>query len=820
MKKVQTVYLFLLLTNFLFGIVITPNELKIMNSMLNKAQLDITAINFPKDWSNSKFKIKKVIDILEQPLLFPKFIDEINDTMLSNNNTSSKIDFMFDSILKKKSCEADNSKIYRMIDFQFSNIKNEKDILKYLEFCMNQTEIKLKPMLDSLNFTEIQSLESFVYSIREDDKSDSDKYKSFTKKYGFVEDSLKIEDYIQIIKKVKLQYLRNSYKIFFYGLNKIQNADFAKFKFKKSYTLETKFGLLVCGTRSNDEYDKKYAFIYEPAGNDVYNGDFSTNQFYRFCAVIDKSGNDIYRNKVPGELFNITFGMGYLFDKSGDDYYSGDDFAFSSNFGVLLIDDKRGNDIFLCGKYSLSAASFGISLFLNTGGNDFYSGTEFSQGFGGPLGFAILADFSDSSKNNNNDVYFAGGKYLHKPLAPNDYRALSQGFGFGIRPDIAGGIGVLFDQKGNDHYSGGVFSQGVGYWLSLGILIDLNGNDDYHSVYYPQGSGIHLAGGFLYDENGDDNYYSKHGPGQGAGHDYGVGFLIDRNGNDAYSVEGGNGLGITNSVGIFLDVTGNDRYERKNIQSYGFGKKARESGSIGLFLDTNGDDIYANEINKNNSNWQTGYYGFGLDTLSIIKKDIYPQPINESIDIDSLSSIEKIFNYASEWEVGSAKKRVRFARNLLISRDKEATDFIQNNKMDTKSGLEMRAILELTKNSNYMKSKLKTNLGNIKEKVVKNTIYLIGEIADTTYVDTLFSLIRNKKYTNSVLSCLGNMKTSKSIDILINYTNSKNVYWRVTTARSLKKINTPKSLSILKSMKNDKCFLINSMLKMLFNNDK
>ncbi len=810
MKKILFFFILIVIVNIISAEVITKNEKQIMNSMLEKAQLDTTAFNFPKDWANSKFKIKKVVNILEQPLLFPKFVDAIKDTLLLKNQ-KNEINFMFDTILEKDSLNIDNSLILRQIDDKFIHIKKEKDILKYVEFCMEKSENLINPMLDSLTISEKKSLEYFIYSIREDEESDREKFQEFSKKNNLPDDSLKIEDYISIIKKTNLRALQKASEIYYYSMEKLQSANFSKIKFKKIYKLKTKYGLLVCGTKSNDVYDGKYAFIYEPSGNDIYSGKFTTNLKNIFCTIIDKDGDDIYRNTNLGELFNITFGIGSLYDQSGDDYYCGDDFAFSSNFGSLLVTDKDGNDTFLCGKYSLGAASFGVCLFQNIGGNDVYSGTEFSQGFGGPLGCGILSDYANNTESNNNDIYFAGGKYLHKPLAPNDYRALSQGFGFGIRPDIAGGIGVLFDQKGNDHYSGGVFSQGVGYWLAIGTLIDLEGNDDYHSVYYPQGSGIHLAAGFLYDEDGDDNYYSKHGPGQGAGHDYGVGFLVDRNGNDAYSVEGGNGLGITNSVGIFLDVAGNDRYERKNTESYGYGKKARESGSIGLFLDTNGKDIYSNNICNDNSFWQSGYYGFGLDTLAFSKEQIKPEIVDEPIDIDSLSSIEKIFNYASEWEVGSAKKRVRFARKLLISKDKIASDFIIKNKLATKSGLEMRAIVELTKNSDYMKSKLSDFLKDKDDKIVKNVIYLIGEIADTSYVDTLKIVMKNKKYVGSVLSCLGNMKTKESTEILKKYTSSKNTYWRVITARSLKKINTPESMEILKTMKDDKCFLIKTM---------
>jgi len=116
--------------------------------------------------------------------------------------------------------------------------------------------------------------------------------------------------------------------------------------------------------------------------------------------------------------------------------------------------------------------------------------------------------------------------------------------------------------------------------------------------------------------------------GQGAAHDYAVGYLIDRKGNDVYSVEGGNGLGLTNSVALFLDACGNDRYERNVTSNYGFANTARNTGSIGIFLDTGGNDIYPissdtsgyQERFQNDSQWSYGTYGLGWDTLMVVEE--------------------------------------------------------------------------------------------------------------------------------------------------------------------------------------------------------
>ena len=122
--------------------------------------------------------------------------------------------------------------------------------------------------------------------------------------------------------------------------------------------------------------------------------------------------------------------------------------------GINFI-DKNGNDLYDFGLHSAGAATFGIGLLRDLKGNDSYRVTEYGEGFGGCLGYGALIDMAGF------DNYYAGGKYMHAPLAPLDYRSLSQGFGMGMRPDIAGGIGMIYDYKGNDNYTGGVYSQAV-----------------------------------------------------------------------------------------------------------------------------------------------------------------------------------------------------------------------------------------------------------------------------------------------------------------------------------------------------------------------
>ncbi|MDZ4121155.1 MAG: HEAT repeat domain-containing protein, partial [Candidatus Cloacimonadaceae bacterium] len=497
------------------------------------------------------------------------------------------------------------------------------------------------------------------------------------------------------------------------------------------------------------------------------------------------------------------------FDADGRDLYQTDDFAFCAFMGINIHVDASGDDVYRSGLFSQGAAMFGLGMLLDAKGSDSYSATSFAQGLGGTMAVGALIDHA------GDDVYYIGGKYYHKPLMPNDYRSMGQGMGFGFRPDFAGGLGLLYDHSGNDKYIGGVYAQGVAYWYAGGILIDESGNDVYNAIYYPQGSGIHLAYGILFDGEGDDNYYTRNGPGQGAGHDWSLGILIDKSGNDAYSIPGGNGLGLSNSVGIFVDSSGDDRYERKDSSSLGFANMARGTGGIGLFLDAGGKDSYPDTLYTNNHTWQRGTYGIGRDKeLNILEKTKIEALAEEvSADIDSLAVISEIFSIASEWEVGSSIQRVRKARSIMLARDEEATEYILQTKIATKSGLEYRALEELVKNSTFFKAGLFRTLSSEDSLAVKNSMALISATGDSLLLDFLADLLNAKKYVPAALGTLGNITTQRSIELLAGYMNHASERYRYITARSLSALKMPEAYELLRLYEDDPSFLVRTLIK-------
>jgi HEAT repeat protein len=231
-----------------------------------------------------------------------------------------------------------------------------------------------------------------------------------------------------------------------------------------------------------------------------------------------------------------------------------------------------------------------------------------AQGFGGTSGVGLVLD------EGGNNSYVAGGKYPCGWL-PNHYFTLSQGFGYGMRPFAGGGVGILCELEGDNHYVADVYGQGASYWYSTGLLLDLGSNNTYDAYQYCQGAGIHLSSGELIDWGGSNTFSAGHIC-QGAAHDYAVGILIDRGGDNNYTGDTtAQGAAINNSFAMLLDCSGNDVYtgkDPKQSQASGHDGDKREYGSIALMLDLGGQNKYS-QGQTNNAIWLKPLYGAGLD---------------------------------------------------------------------------------------------------------------------------------------------------------------------------------------------------------------
>lgn len=362
------------------------------------------------------------------------------------------------------------------------------------------------------------------------------------------------------------------------------------------------------GGPGNDYYSGDYKVIIDLGGDDVYDLTYDLDNPHAVI-IIDLFGNDRYRGETDFTLGSGAFSAGILLDFEGNDQYVGQSFSVGSGFfGFGLLYDAAGDDFYSGDTHVEGAGSFGVGLLIDEGGRDIYNGALHAQGFGFVSGYGMIFEVEGS------DTYYAGGKYKDYGRYEDHYLSLSQGFGFGLRPWLSGGVGAIVDLKGNDTFNSDIFAQGTGYWWGLGILFNGEGRDNYQSFQYAQGSATHMALGILVDNSGSDVYQGK-GLMQGVGHDYACGIILDRGGDDNYfSYDLSQGAGSANGAGLLIDTEGDDRYFVKNqANTQGYGNPRRNFGSIGLFIDLGGTDQYWGN-GRDNFYWKTASkWGGGMD---------------------------------------------------------------------------------------------------------------------------------------------------------------------------------------------------------------
>ncbi|RKX24911.1 MAG: hypothetical protein DRP45_07140 [Candidatus Zixiibacteriota bacterium] len=371
------------------------------------------------------------------------------------------------------------------------------------------------------------------------------------------------------------------------------------------------------GGPGNDYYEGNYDFILDLGGNDVYDLSYDPSDPHGVI-IIDLEGDDFYRAGSDFALGSGCLSVGLLLDFGGDDRYDAKSFGLGSGyFGFGLLYDSGGDDRYDGDTHVQGAGTFGIGLLIDEGGRDIYNAAVYSQGFGFVQGAGMIYEVDGS------DTYYAGGKYKDILRYEDHYLSLSQGFGYGLRPWMSGGIGGIIDLSGNDNYYADIFAQASSYWWSIGLIYDSAGNDNYQCFQYAQGAATHMSLGILIDDYGNDVYFGK-GLMQGCGHDYSCGLILDRHGNDVYTAyDLSQGAGSANGAGVQIDNEGDDRYYSKNrLNTQGYGNPRRDFGSIGLFIDLGGQDQYAGN-GRDNYYWETdSKWGGGMDIELIVPDSI------------------------------------------------------------------------------------------------------------------------------------------------------------------------------------------------------
>ncbi len=795
--------------------ILSEDETLELHSMLGEADLVPAHTKFYRDWDPyARLKSDWHMHTLQDGLDAIPLFSDLREVM--NVNYHGPIyEHLFDITFGVKALAPSESR-HNEIDKIADKIKKPRDIFVYLERAFTELEPLLHKAFGKLSPAEIDTLQAFCLQAMLEEEH-SEEYQAYfqQQKLPWLNE-MDLEHIADLLEKVDARAL---------GMAAMEYRTWAEILEVAVYYMDLKpskpifhkspWGLMVLGSIGDDVYNpakypilgtQRICAIIDPAGNDTYEVPLYSSSSHPFYFLSDSWGKDVYRSTAPS--FYAMAGLGYSHDGDGDDLYELGDFSFAAALGMGVHRDFSGDDHYQGGLFSQGAAICGVYLLADTQGNDVYKAHTMSQAFGSTLGAGVLADYTGA------DLYYLGGKYTHAPLMPNDYRTMGQGMGFGMRPALAGGLGLLYDKDGNDRYMGGVYAQGVGYWYATGVLIDEAGNDIYNAVYYPQGSGIHMAVGFMYDHDGDDAYYSRNGPGQGAGHDWSFGMLVDGAGNDAYSIHGGNGLGLSNSLAIFVDKSGDDRYERIEAQNYGNGAFSRSTGSIGLYLDAGGKDLYPQGLAANDSTWVKGTYGIGRDKeLNIIASDEVAEDVEQLPAPAEDAPIAEIFAAAAEWEVGSAVSRVKAAREIMNKRAEEMQPYILENKLDSDSGLEYRALEAFCAANQSFQDALMNYVTGADSLQAKNAIALLAGRQDTRLVPYLEELLSQEKYLATCISSLGNLESEAGLQVLMRYKDLENERLRFLVARSVAAYKSEAAKAALSSFEEDPSFLIQALIR-------
>lgn len=329
-----------------------------------------------------------------------------------------------------------------------------------------------------------------------------------------------------------------------------------------------RYGRILVGTSKNDTYNidtmRNIDCIIDPSGNDTYIGG-KTGPDKPLLVIIDFEGDDRYISKDGYSQGSGFFGISILYDIKGNDVYqAGDVSQGSALVGVGILIDNNGDDVYNGDRRAQGSSVVGIGLLIDKNGNDMYSVNLFGQGYGGMLGIGVLED------SRGNDHYIAGGKYDDSYQEPPHYykHAWSQGCGSGFRGVSNGGIGIILDGGGDDIYEADYFSTG-GYWFAAGLARDFEGNDirrplTHNFSRYGFGYACHYGIGLLYDDTGNDTYIGTLGI-QGFGWDIGTAAVVDFSGDDSYTATiSGQGFACQGSFALLIDMDGSDVYNGGN----------------------------------------------------------------------------------------------------------------------------------------------------------------------------------------------------------------------------------------------------------------
>lgn len=796
-----------------------------LHDCLEMLHLSEAELGFEKAWvKDDTFKLKVIDHILKNPLELPEYLEKTTETADEYFDDPGEL---FNFLSQQLDTE---------IEIDTINIPvNADDPLYFFVDLFNRAEPYRKQFYARLDSLELHDLIMSAPGLwgDEEDSLNAKLKGSWQQEFGtFVDTSRTVDKdrMLDIIKKLDRNALTTAGSIVlndiwkFKELLESNSYNWSLLEYPVAgvtgeilYYLQTDFGPMIVGGTGDNVYSDDFAVIIDPGGNDTYRcraggaiGEIGNS----YSVIIDLAGDDFYMNQQKAMNQGAGFlGIGILIDLAGDDTYRSSNYSHGAGlFGIGLLYDQSGEDDYRGGYFCQGAGNVGVGMLLDNGNSDDrYLSQIWAQGFGSVFGYGLLRDAG------GDDIYRTGGAYLHAPLLPDDYQSFSHGFGMGWRPRAGGGIGVLYDLSGNDFYEGEVFCEGSSYWYSLGMLVDGGGNDSYNAAQYAQGAGIHLSIGALWDKDGDDQYHSRNGVVGGTAHDLSVGMLIEEKGNDSYIVSGGYGVALTNSFALFVDKLGNDMYSTWEDHSFGSVRWGRDFAGCGIFMDLEGKDIYPrNTMAEDGSLWKQFEWGIGIDLDRNIIADEMEEEVSEIIltTEDSLKSIEKLYEEASLWEVGSNRKKVARAKKAFLERGMEAVTYICQNKLATTSSLQLRLMEKLAEtHPDSLAPLVLQKIFDENKDVQKNSIRLLGVTKCEKAVQSLLKMLKKKKYHDlrrNIISALGKIGDKTAAKSISQFIDDEDELCRLSVVGALKKLQNNEFLPVLITALDDEMFTVRS----------
>lgn len=178
---------------------------------------------------------------------------------------------------------------------------------------------------------------------------------------------------------------------------------------------------------------------------------------------------------------------------------------------------------------------------------------------------------------------------------------------------------------------------------------------------------------------------------------------------------------------------------------------------------------------------------------------------------DSLTlRLDSLFARASRWEVGTDADTARAARDTLIKLRDTTLDYIFRYKIGTGESLELRALEVIFKGlSLEVRPRLLSALTHENDTVRSNAIYLIGQIKDTVFADTIASLLKTEKrpgVKRRAIYTLGELGLPRGADVVKPYLSDTSERMRLAAVVAIGKLKTDPGL--LCGMLSDKSVLV------------